>query len=177
MTVLYPENKLDVLNEIQLRIIEAANRVGRGMAKLPWLLALIPLLIVGLAMTSVLYFPLVLARRKVMKLTRAVLEEVDNMGEREAMLIHAGVEEMRRRFDDIKKGPGGPDKFFVFRPLVNEMEKTARQYQAAEEALLRKAYPNFDKPLTPQQTQTLIQAFKVWRDEDGKQATQLVLID
>lgn len=177
MTILYQENKLDVLNQVQLRIIETANYVAHGLSKLPWIIALIPLFIVGLFMTCVLYLPLLISRKQVTRLTSELIKDIDRMDERNAMLLHSAIEEIRMKFDKFKSGSGGPDQFFVLRPLVTEINRTAIQYQLAESALLRKAYPNFDKPLTTQQTQTLIQAFKVWRDEDGKQARQLALID
>lgn len=169
MIAIYDE-KVDALSQVQFRIIKLADTIAVTATKLPWIIALVPLFLLGLIYTSLLFVPVLLARKSVTRLTNALLQDMSFINQREAMLLHAEIEEIRMK---LQKFLIRTRSFFIFYPIVNELTLTVREYHRAESALSNIAYPNSNKPLTENQYETYLKAFRNWKDEDSLEHLEL----
>lgn len=128
--------------------------------RLPWLVALIPLIIFGFLYTVIAYYPLKFLRQANSKATDYILNAINQMDERELMELHLEIENSSKRLARITSMTR---PFFVFKPLIAEFKLMLHDEQRLERGLFVHLYPDYEQPLSKEQEQELIESFAPWR--------------
>lgn len=166
MTITYNHKIINPFEEVIVYITNGVFSLFRQVSRLPliigWVLGLALLITIGTIFTIVFYLPLLLSRRQIKSEMKSIINGIDQLDQRSAMELHSLIEECRIFFDKTDIGGRG---FYVFLPLTHEIRKTSNHFKQAELALFKKAYPDFEKPLTSQEEQELISTFKGWKED------------
>ncbi|MEK6780732.1 MAG: hypothetical protein AABY93_03445 [Bacteroidota bacterium] len=166
-TTTYAHNRVtNPVEELLVNFTYVVISVFRYIERLPtivmWAVGLFLLITFGLIFTIVFYLPMLWARHSTKNQMNSLIASIDKMSERDAMELHAAVEPLRLRLEDILRNG---TSFYVFKPIMNELRKTSYEFLKAEEALFNKAYPNANVPLTKEQERELVTVFKSWKED------------
>ena len=168
MTITYNDNRvINPIEEILLNFTYAVVSIFKPISRLPlfisWILGMILLVTLGFLYTIIFYLPLLASRKKINSDVKALIKNIDRFSESEAMELHIEFESLRKRMDKIvHKG----NHFFVFTPIMHEIRKTSAQIKNAEETLFVKAYPDYENPLTKEQSEELYGLMRSWREDE-----------
>lgn len=162
MNALVLQHRFDVLNAINEKATSFGLHLVTFFTRLPWLIALIPVFVIGFLYTAISYLPLYVMRKLVTSKTKSILSEIAKLSPRQAMLLHADFEELACGMERVVKNGSG---FFILKPVINEIAKMAVQYKKIEISLKQVAYPTSE--LTEDQKQNLRVAFKSWEERDS----------
>lgn len=150
-------------------IVDFAIEVGRKFIslinKLPWIIALVILVPLGLLYVGAAILPLRHTRKKAVNACTDINQFIDKINERDAMELLIDIEDVRKLCDYIVVNGS---RFFVLAPVVNECRLIADAHRETEKILFKKAYPDYERPLTPEEEQEIIKAFAPWKDEDER---------
>ena len=140
----------------------------KEVAKLPvlvgWALGLILLTTIGLLYTILFYIPVLLARKTTRPKVQKILDNINQIPQRTAMEILLHTEQIRKKLDHaVEVGSG----YFVFMPIIYEMRIGAKDLKEAEDALFKKAYPDFDREVSSSDKNQSKEIFRDW-EEDWK---------
>jgi hypothetical protein len=168
MALPYHHNKANIFVEAEKLAVDGLVWLVSIFSRIPWIFALLLVVTVGLAYTIVCYLPLVWLRRKNRSLLASLLEDLDNVEERDLMEFHLDLEDTVKKLRSVRaKG----NSFFVFKPLNSELAKLLDDTNRAERIVFDRLYPDYDKELTKEQESELIEAFKPWKEEPQRHSS------
>lgn len=162
----HSKSPLDHLDAVAYGVAHWVFSGFKSITRLPillaWAIGLVLAVTFGFIYTTIFYVPLVLVRKRMKHHVYTLLSQVHSLEDRDAMLLHADVEESRVRLERIARIGS---TFFVFVPLTHEIRKSAATLHKLEVALFSRTYPDHRAPLSAEQARNLFEATKDWRED------------
>ncbi len=156
----------DIRLDQEERVIKGRIKRISGFAEwantVPWILGLIPVIVIGLYHTATTYYPVRRTRKKATGLYQEILEVVDVMPQRNAALMSTKFHEMRSEVELIVQKLR---TFYVLRPLVKETKQLAAIFKLAEDITFKRAYPDYERSLTKEEEDKIKKLYKGWEDD------------
>lgn len=153
----------DNLTKFFKSLTELANQVYIFIFRIPWLIALFLVMPVGILILLFLYVPIRISRYRLERKINLFLKHISDYPKREAMIFHSDIEDIRKKSEEVSTVGKG---ILILKPFNIEIEKTSKIFKRLEDALFSYVYPDYGKPISKEEEQELVEAFKEWTSEE-----------